>query len=259
MGIYKAEAVVLRSRVYGEADRILSLFTKEWGKISAIAKGVRKPTSRLRGAVQLFSHTHLVLYKGKTLDTITQGEAAEDFSFLQNDLERLAAASYCAELVDRLTLENQPLPKLFWLLLRALRALGWGDPALVARVFEAQLLVILGYRPQLDSCVVCGQGRQASPHDSREQMASWFSIERGGVVCSRCVAETPGVRPVSPAVLEAVAYFLRTPLEKAAKVKLTDTCRSELSSLLRSFLGYHSDVVPRSWEFFDEMYKKHIE
>lgn len=259
MGIYKAEAVVLRSRVYGEADRILSLFTKEWGKISAIAKGVRKPTSRLRGAVQLFSHTHLVLYKGKTLDTITQGEAAEDFSFLQNDLERLAAASYFAELVDRLTLENQPLPKLFWLLLKALRALSWGDPALVARVFEAQLLVILGYRPQLASCVVCGQMRQALPHGSRQQAVSWFSIERGGIVCPRCAGETPGVRPVSPDAIEAISYFLRTPLEKAAKVRLTEGCRSELASLLRSFLSYHSDVFLQSWEFFDGMCKKHIE
>ncbi|MGB9792281.1 MAG: DNA repair protein RecO [Thermacetogeniaceae bacterium] len=255
MGIYKAEAVVLRSRVYGEADRILSLFTKEWGKISAIAKGVRKPTSRLRGAVQLFSHTHLVLYKGKTLDTITQGEAAEDFSFLQGDLERLAAASYCAELVERLTFENQPLPKLFWLLLKALRTLRWGDPALIVRVFEAQLSVILGYRPQLDCCVVCGQRRQALPPDSRERFVFWFSVEKGGMVCPCCAAETPGVRPVSPAAIEAMAYFLRTPLDKAVRVKLTDGCRAELASLLRSFLSYHSDVVLRSWEFFDEMPK----
>lgn len=255
MGIYKAEAVVLRSRVYGEADRILSLFTKEWGKISAIAKGVRKPTSRLRGAVQLFSHTHLVLYKGKTLDTVTQGEATEDFSFLQDDLERLTAASYCAELVERLTFENQPLPKLFWLLLTALRTLRWGDPVLVARVFEVQLLAILGYRPRLDDCVVCGRRRQILPPDSRERVISWFSIEKGGMVCSGCAAETPGVRPVSPAAVEAMAYFLRTPLDRAVRVKLTGGCSAEIASLLRSFLAYHSDVVPRSWEFFDEMHK----
>ncbi|HHW41197.1 MAG TPA: DNA repair protein RecO [Syntrophomonadaceae bacterium] len=253
MGIYKAEAVVLRSRVYGEADRILSLFTKEWGKIAAIAKGVRKPTSRLRGAVQLFSHTHLVLYKGKNLDTVTQGETDEDFSFLQDDLDRLATASYCAELVERLTLENQPIPKLFRLLLAALRTLRWGDPVLVARVFEMQLLPILGYRPRLDDCVVCGRKRILGP-DSQETGPSWFSIEKGGVICPDCVPGTHGARTVSPAALGAMAYFLRTPLDRAVRVKLTGGCNAEIASLLRSFLAYHGEVKPRTWEFFDDLH-----
>ncbi len=254
MGIYKAEAVVLRSRVYGEADRILSLFTKEWGKIVAIAKGVRKPTSRLRGAVQLFSHTHLVLYRGKSLDTVTQGEASEDFAFLQDDLAHLTAASYCAELVERLTLENQPIPRLFRLLLTALRTLRWGDPALVARVFEMQLLAILGYRPRLEDCVVCGRKGRIMVSDNREGHPSWFSIERGGVVCPACAPVTEGVRAVSPAALEAMAYFLRTPLDRAVRVKLARGCSVEIASLLRSFLAYHSEVKPRTWEFFDDLH-----
>ncbi|MEG3067513.1 MAG: DNA repair protein RecO [Syntrophaceticus schinkii] len=107
MGIYKAEAIVLRSIVYGEADRILTLFTREDGKVSAIAKGVRKTTSRLRGAVQLFSHTRLVLYSGRSLDTVSQGEAEDEFSYLERDLECFATASYCAELVSRLTPERE--------------------------------------------------------------------------------------------------------------------------------------------------------
>jgi len=254
MGIYKAEAIVLRSRVYGEADRILSLFTKEWGKISAIAKGVRKPTSRLRGAVQLFSHTHLVLYTGKNLDTVTQGEADEDFSFLQDDLDRLATASYCAELVERLTLENQPIPKLFQLLLAALRTLRWGEPVLVARVFEMQLLAILGYRPRLDDCVVCGQKRRVLGLDNQETGPVWFSIEKGGVICPACVPDTHGARTVSPAALGAMNYFLRTPLDRAVRVKLAKGCRLEIASLLRSFLTYHSEVKPRTWEFFDDLH-----
>ena len=86
MGIYKEEAIVLRSMAYGEADQDLTLFTRGTGKVAAIAKGVRKPSSRLRGAVQLFSHSHLVIYSGKNLDTISQGDADENFSFIEQDL-----------------------------------------------------------------------------------------------------------------------------------------------------------------------------
>ena len=111
MGIYKAESIVLRSRVYGEADRILVLYTREAGKVSAIAKGVRKTTSRLRGAVQLFNHTYLVLYTGKTLDTVSQGRQGAVF-LPGAGLRTFTAASYCAEL-DRLTPDREPQPRVF--------------------------------------------------------------------------------------------------------------------------------------------------
>jgi DNA repair protein RecO (recombination protein O) len=137
MGIYKAEAIVLRSMVYKEADRILTLFTREEGKVSAIARGVRKTTSRLRGAVQLFSHTHLVLYSGRSLDTVSQGDAEEHFSYLEQDLERFSTASYCAELVDRLTQAREQQPKVFFLLLSA-----WRQPDIIFRNVPAVIVPI---------------------------------------------------------------------------------------------------------------------
>lgn len=251
MGIYKAEAIVLRSLVYGEADRILDLFTKERGKVAAIARGVRKPNSRLRGAVQLFSHTRLVLYTGKSLDTVTQGEAEEDFSHIQNDLQRLATASYCAELVGRLTLQNQPMVRLFQLLLDAFGALRESDPELVARIFEVQLLAVLGYRPRLDSCESHREWQSAV--SDGETGPIWFSIERGGVLCPVCAAQTSGVRAISPATAGALAYFLRAPLDRAVRVKLGRACSEELASLLCSFLSYHIEVRPRSREFLDKL------
>ncbi|MDH7576929.1 MAG: DNA repair protein RecO [Bacillota bacterium] len=256
MGIYKAEAIVLRSRVYGEADRILTLFTREAGKVSAIAKGVRKPTSRLRGAVQLFSHTHLVLYTGKSLDTITQGEAEETFCFLQEDLERLAAASGCAELVDRLTLEKQPSGKVFHLLLTALRVLEKGDPELLARVFEIKLLAALGYQPQLEGCVMGRhEGWRAPGPEVKEAGPVWFSIEKGGVLCADCAAHCPGALPLSPATIGALGYFLRTRLDRAVRAKIGKVSLLELASLLRSFFAYHGEVNVRTWDFLDDLRK----
>lgn len=250
MGIYKAEAIVLRSRVYGEADRILTLFTKGLGKVSAVAKGVRRPASRLRGAVQLFSHTHLVLYTGKSLDTITQGEAEETFSFIESDLMRLAAASYCAELVDRLTLERQPLVKVFSLLLKALRNLERESPEVLARVFEVQLLAALGYQPRLESCVMGNHpGWRAPGTESREAGHVWFSVEKGGVVCPDCVSRCPDACQISPATVGILDYFLRAPFERALKVRVDKRRNLELALLLRSFLMHHGEVRIRSWDF----------
>ena len=238
MGIYKDEAIVLRSMAYGESDRILTLFTRGVGKVAAIAKGVRKPTSRLRGAVQLFSHTHLVLYAGKNLDTITQGDADETFSWLEQDLDRLTAASCCVELIDRLTMDKQPLPKLFQLLLTTLRSLEESDPELLSRIFEAKLLGALGYQPQLDGCVMGHHdGWQAPAPGVLVPEPVWFSIERGGVLCAECAASCPGALALSPATVGALAYFLRAPVDRAVRARVERRNRLELASF--SALLYH--------------------
>ncbi len=250
MGIYKEEAIVLRSMAYGEADRILTLFTRGAGKVAAIAKGVRKPSSRLRGAVQLFSHSHLVLYSGKTLDTITQGDADESFGFIEQGLDRLAAASCFAELVDRLTMERQPQPKLFQLLLSAMRTLEEADPELLGRVFEIKLMAALGYQPQFDGCVMgCGDGRRVLQPEVVAAGPVRFSIERGGVLCPACAANCPGTFALSPPTVAALAYFLRAPLDRAVRVRIERRHRLELASFLHSFICYHGDVKPRSWQF----------
>lgn len=249
MGIYKAEAVILRSMVYREADRILTLFTREAGKVSAIARGVRKTTSRLRGAVQLFSHTRLVLYSGRSLDTVSQGDAEDDFAYLEQDLERFTTASYCAELVDRLTPEREPQPKVFFLMLSALRALKQGDTELIARVFELKLLDILGYRPSLTECVVGNHLLSSVAGEGGQQV--WFSIERGGVVCPACAKSCEGVLSFSPATLGVMGYFLRAPLEQAIKARISPRVLQELASLLQGFLAYHGEVRPRSRYYLD--------
>ena len=246
MGIYKAESIVLRSRVYGEADRILVLYTREAGKLSAIAKGVRKTTSRLRGAVQLFNHAHLVLYTGKSLDTVSQGEAEEQFSYLEQDLELFAAASYCAELVDRLTPDREPQPRLFYLLLSTFRALKNGNPELLARVFELKLLDILGYRPRLTGCVM---GDHPAVREGVQQV--WFSIERGGVICPACAEHCKEALPLSPAALGVMGYILRSPLQQAVKAKISPKILREMAVLLQRFLTYHGEVKLQSRYFLD--------
>ena len=143
MGIYKAESIVLRSRVDGEADRILICIPEKKERFQPLQGGAQdhQPPA---GAVQLFTHTHLVLYSGRSLDTeFSQGDAEEHFSYLEQDLERFTQPATVLKLVDRLTEAREQQPKVFLLCSSALGALKNGNPELTARVFELKLLDIL--------------------------------------------------------------------------------------------------------------------
>ena len=118
--LYRAEAIVLRRMNLGEADRLLTLYTPEWGKIRVLAKGVRKPTSRKAGHLELFTHSRLLIAKGRSLDIVTQAETITPFLLLRKDLIRTSYAYYVAELVDRFLEEGEESPALFRLLLESL-------------------------------------------------------------------------------------------------------------------------------------------
>lgn len=147
MSSYRTEGVILRRRNFGEADRILTIYTKHYGKIRAIAKGVRKITSRKGGNVELFNHCVLFLAKGRNLDILTEAQVINSFSRLSRDLEKTAAAFYLVELVDQLTPDGQVNRQVFDLLIRALSDLGTTNYELrtIIRDFEIELLKLLGF------------------------------------------------------------------------------------------------------------------
>jgi DNA repair protein RecO (recombination protein O) len=182
MGLYKTEAVVLRSRKYAEADCLLTLFTQQKGKVKAIAKGVRKTNSKLRGGVLLFTHNEMLLYEGRNLDIVTQSQCLEAFTTVQEDMEAMTAAAYWCELLDAFLPERQKDRRLFSLVLAGFHVLALEHHELVVRALEIKLLSYLGYMPYLDCCVSCGQSLQ-----SAQKIA--FSARQGGLLCSACQGE----------------------------------------------------------------------
>ena len=177
--LYRTEAVVLRRQDMGEADRLLTLYTPGAGKLRTIAKGVRKPTSRKAGHLELFMHSNLLVARGQSLDIVTQAEAIHPFRALRQDLERATYAHYIAELLDRFASEGDENPALFNLLVHALQWLcEAGDLALAARFYELRLLALEGYQPQLFYCLGCG--------DALQPVINYFSPEQGGMLCPRC-------------------------------------------------------------------------
>jgi DNA repair protein RecO (recombination protein O) len=229
--LQRVASVVVRQRDLGEADRVAVLFTRDLGKLSAVARGVKRPRSKLAGSLQLFNHLEVLLAAGRTLDVLTQARPLDLFSRLRTDMPRYAHASYVVELLDMLLEERAAAPPLFDLLVAVLRGLdGEGDPATLARGFELKLLTELGYGPELFTCVSCGtevEGGRAG-----------FSTAEGGLVCERC-QRALGVGTVTPTALQAMRDLVQMPEEELVRRKLSRVAREELQRVLRAFVDFH--------------------
>ena len=227
----RVEAIVLRHMDWGEADRLLWLFTRQIGKVRAVAKGIRKPRSRKAGHLEPFTRAELQLAYGRDLPIITQAEAKDAYLTLREDLVRMGYASYIVELLDRFTYEEGENLGLYRLLSETLSRINKEkDPAFAVRYYEIRLLDLVGFRPQLINCVNCGEKIQ--PLDQ------FFSYEKGGVICPKCGPRETGVRPVSMRALRILRHFQRSNYTEAKRVRLSSTVDNELEKLMGGYLSY---------------------
>jgi DNA repair protein RecO (recombination protein O) len=187
MSLYHDQGVVLRTHKLGEADRIVTLLTKDRGKVRAVAKGVRKTKSRFGGRLEPVSHVRLLVYEGRELDIVTQAETLDHFRPIRDDFDRLGQAVSMLEAADQLAMEREPNPRLYAMLVGALRTLSDQGAPLVVPAFFLKLLALEGFRPQVESCLVCGD---ESP------LVAW-AIEDGGL---RCAAHRQGAAVSDEAV-----------------------------------------------------------
>lgn len=177
MPTYQTTGIVIGRTNFGEADRIIRLITPEQGKVSAVAKGVRKIKSRLSGHLELFGEVNLMLATGRNLDIITSARLAWYPHELVGDYERLSLAYACAGLIDRVAQEHQSQPELYAHLREALQALEAGARGpLIELWFKVRLLQLAGFRPELSGCLVCGRHDEATSYR--------FDAERGGLTCA---------------------------------------------------------------------------
>ena len=154
--VYKTEAVVLKQMPLAEADRILTLFTPDVGKVRAVAKGVRRIKSRFGGHLELMNRVSVSIAYGRNLDNINEAQVIDSFRAFRDDLERLSHSFYIAELVDVFSTENLASYEVYQLLLDTLDWLGrTSQTELLLRYFELRLVEFSGYRPEIYSCVQC--------------------------------------------------------------------------------------------------------
>lgn len=179
--LYRDHGVVLRTYKLGEADRIVVFVTQRNGKVRAVAKGVRKTRSKFGSRLEPMSHVALQLYAGRELDIVTQAETVDHFRPIREDLDRFGRAASMLEAVDQMSLEREENPRLYQMLVGALRSLATQDSPLVVAAFYWKLLAQEGFRPELDVCVSCGE----------EAALVAFDLHEGGALCRSCQSGVP--------------------------------------------------------------------
>lgn len=232
--LYRTEAIVIGRLDLGEADRILTLFTPQYGKLRVVAKGVRRPSSRLGPHLELFTRVQLQLARGRELDVVTGAETLDPHIELRTDLDILSHASHMAELITRLTEDREEHEAAYGLLKGSLRLLCDAmDPFAVTRHFEMALLAILGYRPELYRCLECERELAAEPNA--------LSIRRGGMLCPRCRATDPQAVPLSVNAQKYLRLLDRQGLRGVIGLRTSPELQRELEGVLTAYLRHHAE------------------
>lgn len=234
--LYRDDAIVLRTHPLGEADRIITLLTRRYGKVRAVAKGVRRTGSRFGARLEPFGLVDVQLHRGRSLHTVTQAVSIESFAQgITADYGRYTAASAMLETTDRLTDEmGDPNPRQFLLLVGGLRTMAAGrippDQALDA--FMLRTLAYAGWTPELQVCAVCGA---EGPHHA-------FSVAAGGLVCSAC--RRAGAVAVRQSAIEHLIYLLAGDWDSA--LAADPTVRAEAGALVSDLITWHLERGVRS-------------
>jgi DNA repair protein RecO (recombination protein O) len=218
--LYKTEGIVLKNMEYEEADKIVTIYTKDYGKITAIAKGVRKTKSKFGSSL------------GRNIDIVSQTEILESFFSTSKEVIKFAFAANCVEVVNKLTEEREINIGLFNLLKEALHYLRESnDPKLLTLSFKWQTMSILGYRPSLNNCCRCNK----SVEDQKEM---YFNIREGGLVCNNCTAkDKEGCVKVSLYFNKLVRKILITPLSTISNATIPDKKMKELEKITDLYIA----------------------
>lgn len=241
MAIYKAQGIVCSSTKLNEADRIVHIYTDN-GLIKGVAKGIRKTKSKFGGRLEPLSFVDLVLYKGKTLDTITQVDLIDPFSAVKGDFKKLSFCLAIADFIQKMTEHESHPGELFNLFRRALEKIST-DPDIekVYLLFTLKALQIIGYDLDFRSCIHCGSGN----------MLVNFSARQGGMICSKCIDAD-----LASAENKAAAYVLTSLIKGQPKSSSREDLHSAIR-LINSFIKHHIDISLRSFRFIDRILMDH--
>jgi DNA repair protein RecO (recombination protein O) len=230
--VYRTHAVVLRRRDFRDADRILTVFTPNYGKLELIAKGIRKTTSRKAGHLELFSHCTLLVAQARTWDIVTEVAGVESFPNIRTDLDKISQANYIGELIDCFSEsgdENQPLWELLIIALQELDALGDAQNGhLLQHWFEMHLLSLVGFQPQLFQCLNCDE--------ELEPTTNYISLLEGGVLCPTCGQGRRDLEPIEADVLKVLRFLQSRPWATVRQVNIRPHILRQVDNLLYRYL-----------------------
>lgn len=230
----RTEGIVLNEMRYKDTSKIIKVYTKEYGKISIMARGAYRPKSKIIANTQPFSYNEYELHRGKNFFYLNQGSLIDSFYSIREKMERVAYGYYMLELIEKSLPEEQEHEKLFLLLKKGLKLLEKLDKDFIKFIisYELKFISFLGYKPYLQGCVICGRIQDKNIK---------FNIENGGVICSDCFHKVPFSFPMEEGVYKAVHDFLYSTLDDSHKIKLPHKLLYKLHDVLVQYILYNID------------------
>ncbi len=237
MAIYKTEAIVLKSRKQGETSKIVTVFSRLFGKQSLMAKGSRNIKSKYLGVLEPLNYIRVIIYRKETreLQYISQAEIIEHFPSIHEQLGKIALAAIPCEIIDKTENPEHANPRLFQLLLDTLRALEKADTGLrnIIRAFQLRFIDLSGFHPDFSHCSLC----------EKEEIDGfiYFMLDKGAYACQQCDQVSEAAFQLSGKALEYLRWLQTAPLWAAHRAKMSARIGKEIDNFLLTFMRYHID------------------
>ncbi|MFW6149262.1 MAG: DNA repair protein RecO [Atribacterota bacterium] len=246
--LFRTNGIVLKSIKLNESDKIITIFSQDYGKIQAIAKGIRKTKSQFGSSLENLTLLKILVYKGKTLNIVSQTEIISSFFSRCKDLKRYGLAIYCTEIIDKMSAEEDPNEAIYELLKNVLVLLkDEKNPFLLVESFKWKLFVILGYHPVLERCVKCNQRLKKEEYYI-------FDIVEGGIICPACKGENSGYQvKISNYCLRLLGRIIVADLQMIHNKNILQSGLDELFKITDNYMSYHFETRNRSKEFLNKL------
>ena len=229
MGYIKSGGIVLKEVNTGEADKVVTILTKAYGKISGYAKGARRTKSPLAAGTQFLCYSDFVMFKGKELYSISNCDIIEAFYEIRNDIVKLTYSAHIADIVNDVIQEEQPAGRVMQLFLNTLHMLAKTDksPELIIRIFELRFLSILGYAPYVKGCIECG---------SNEPVNVSFNFSKCGIVCQKCLPGGSNSIRISAGTARTLYHIIHAPIKELFSFNVSSDVLDELGKISKRYL-----------------------
>ena len=260
MAAQKTQAIVIRTFPLQEFHKIITFYTPDFGKVKAVAYGVKSPKSRLGGSLELLNHGTLLFQhrENRELQNITDFNLIDGFNAIRSDFARITYGCYFAELVDSIASEGVANPEIFDLLRTTYQSLVHAvDVPLLARGFEIKFLDCAGYGPELSRCVQCGSAVTDAFFAEKEATIATrsiaFSVRYGGVLCGGCENRDGAAFTIAPGSCELLKMLRKSEWERFNRIRASTRNHKELKRLLGNFIEHHTERNLKSLKFIENV------
>jgi DNA repair protein RecO (recombination protein O) len=240
----KCEGIVIKNTDYGETNKIMHVYTREFGKLGMMARGAKKPNSRLAAVSQVFTYGQFLFHPSRGLGTLQQGGILSSMRYLREDIFKTAYGAFIIELLDKAVEEKKPNPYLFELLLRSLEYMNEDyDMEIITDIFEMKMLNVLGLYPVMNECAVCGN----------QEGIFAFSIRENGLICHRCFDKDPYRLPLTQPAIRLLRLFYYLDIGRLGKISVKESTKKELRTAISMYYEEYSGLYLKSKRFLSQL------